>query len=371
VSEYLFNDKHKASMNFKRHKIFASGVHKNEAAPVWPPEKVIGVLAATKEYSPLKIPYTYRHPENSLPVLGYTDRSSVEMFEEHGRTYLTAQPADFAKEWIASLKKTGFDKVSIGLGKLGEIVHIGITDNPAVSGLGLAFEAADTVPPVFISEVEFESKDLSNLDEVFEVSWKWQLQSWMDDVSSLFQKLRDREIEMNGVDAADKFLPPYIIDFIKTPLLPEEDQANNGPVSVNPSFENDMSVEEKEELERLRAENALLLQKQVDAEALRVQGEIAAFCVDHAAVVTPRIKDTITAVLLDLHGALPRQFEVDGKKVEKTTFEALKELIAGAKPQLVFEDVATKAAAPDGTVIAGDSVFDVLKAQFEAVKAKG
>jgi hypothetical protein len=355
-------------MNFKRHKIFASGVHKNEAAPVWPPEKVLGVLAATKEHSPEKIPYTYRHPVNSLPVLGYTDRSSVELFEEHGRTFLTAQPADFAKEWIASLKKTGFDKVSIGLGKLGEIVHIGITDNPAVSGLGLAFEAADTVPPVFTSEVEFESKDLSNLDEVFEVSWKWQLQGWMDDVSSLFQKIRDREIETNGVEAADKFLPSYIMDFIKRPL-PQDEPVENGQVSVNPSFENDMSVEEKAELERLRGENAALLQRQADAEVLRVQGEIAAFCADHAAVVIPKIKDTITAVLLDLHGAQPRQFEVDGKTVEKTSFEALKELIAGAKPQLVFEDVATNAGAPAAAVVVGDPVVDVLTAQFEAAKA--
>lgn len=353
-------------MNFKRHKIFASGVHKNEAAPVWPPEKVKGVLAATKEHSPEKIPYTYRHPVNSLPVLGYTDRSSVELFEEHGRTYLTAQPADFAKEWIASLKKTGFDKVSIGLGKLGEIVHIGITDNPAVSGLGLAFEAADKVPSVFTEEVEFESKDLSSLDEVFEVSWKWQLESWMQDVASIFQKMRDKEIEANGLDVADQFLPAYVMDFIKRPLQKDDPFEDS---SVNPQFENDMSVEEKAELERLRGENALLLQKQVDAEALRVQGEIAAFCADHAAVVTPRVKDTITAVLLDLHGAQPRQFEVDGKKVEKTSFEAFKELIAGAKPQIVFKEVAKKDGAPDGTVPAGDLVMDTLRAQFEAVKA--
>ena len=355
-------------MNFKRHKIFASGVHKNEAAPVWPPEKVKGVLAATKEHSPEKIPYTYRHPVNSLPVLGYTDRSSVELFEEHGRTYLTAQPADFAKEWIASLKKTGFDKVSIGLGKLGEIVHIGITDNPAVSGLGLAFEAADKVPSVFTEEVEFASTELSNLDEVFEVSWKWQLENWMQDVASIFQRMRDKEIEVNGLDVADQFLPTYVMDFIKRPLPKDEPLEDS---SIKPQFENDMSVEEKAELERLRGENALLLQKQVDAEALRVQGEIAAFCADHAAVVTPRVKDTITAVLLDLHGAQPRQFEVDGKTVEKTSFEAFKELIAGAKPQIVFEEVAKKEGALDDTAPAGDPVMDALNAQFEAAKAKG
>jgi len=358
-------------MGFKRHKIFASGVHKSDVAPVWPAERVAGVLAATREHSPERIPYTYRHPENSLPVLGYTDRSSVELFEEHGRTYLTAQPADFAKEWIASLKRTGFDKVSIGLGKLGEIVHIGMTDSPAVSGLGLAFEASSKVPKVCVEEVEFEAAELSSLDEVFGVSWKWQLQSWMDDVSNLFQKLRDREIELNGVEAADKFLPSYVMDFIKRPLPPDEDQGDEGPVSDNPSFESGMSVEDKAELERLRGENAALLQRQAAEEALRVQGEIAGFCAQYPAVVTPRIIDTITAVLLDLHGAQPRQFAVEGMTVEKTSFEAFKELIAGAKPQIVFEEVATHGnAVPDEGGAAGvDPVITTLQAQFEAAKA--
>lgn len=357
-------------MNFKRHKIFASGVHKSEASPVWPPEKVVAVFEATKQHSPAKIPYTYRHPENALPVLGYTNRDSVQVFEEHGRTFLTAQPADFAKDWIESLKKTGFDKVSIGLGKLGEIVHIGITDNPAVSGLGVAFEATSTVPPVFTNEVEFDAKDLSSFDEVFEVSWKWQLENWMQDVASIFQKMRDKEIAANGLDVADQFLPSYLMDFIKRPL-PTDEPATD--VSVNPQFENDMSVEEKAELERLRAENAALVQKQADIETLKVQAEINAFCAEHPNVITPRVKDVIAAVLTDLHGAQPHQFEADGKTIEKTSYEALKELLSGAKPQVVFEQVATMAKAvtdpTDGKSL--DPVVDTLKAQFEAAKAKG
>ena len=359
--------------SFKRHRIFASGVHKNELDPVWPPERVQALFEATREHSPARIPYTYRHPENNLPVLGFTERESVQVLEEHGRTYLTAHPADFAKEWIASLKKSGFDRVSIGIGKLGEIVHIGITDNPAVSGLGLAFEAVDTVAPVFTSEVEFEAEELGVGEHLFEVSWKWPLGDWMQSVASIFQKMRDREIEISGADAAEAFLPSYVIDFLKKPL-PEEDLVpvvDGANMTDNQQFEADMSIEEKAELDRLRIENAALLQRQAEADKLKVQREITAFCDEHATVVTPKIRNVIAAVLSDLHGAQPRQFEVGGKTGDKTSYDALKELIAGSKPALVFEDVATKDNAPESEASAGDPVLDVLTAQFEAAKQTG
>jgi hypothetical protein len=354
-------------MDFKRHKIFASGVHKSKSSPVWPKEKVLGVFESTLANSPLKIPYTYRHPQNNLPVLGYADRESVQVFEEDGRTYLTAQPLDFAKEWIASLKTAGCDKVSIGLGKLGEIVHIGFTDNPAVSGLGAAFEASDNVPAVYTEEVEFEASDLGNPVEGFEVSWKWMLQGWMQDVAGLFQRMRDKEIEANGIEAADKFLPAYVMDFLRLDL-PADQQDNAVHDNNTNQFESDMTVEQQAELERLRTENATLLQQQSEAAAVLVQAEILGFCSEHRAVVTPKIKNQIVAILSDLHGAQPRQFEVDGAKVSKTSFDVLKELIAGSKPQLVFEEVATNENAAEGEAPAGDPVQAALTAQFEAAQ---
>lgn len=354
-------------MSYKRHRIFASGVHNNDKDPVWPPEKVQGVFDATKAHSPAQIPYTYRHPENSLPVLGYANRDSVEVFEEGGRTFITAQPADLAKEWIASLKKTGFDKVSVGLGRFNEIVHIGITDRPAVSGLGLAFEAKETVPPVFTREFEFDSEDLGGTESLFEVSWKWHLEQWMANVAALFQQMRDKEIEANGIDSADNFLPAYVMDFIKTPL-PKDLPIDQGE-PMNPQFESDMSVDEKAELERLRAENAELLNAKAIASREKVDAEILGFCAEHPAVITPKIKDVIVAVLKDLYGAQPRQFEVDGRSFETTSYDAMKELLAGAKPQLVFEEVATHAQAePAGGKTGADPVLQELKAQIDAAK---
>lgn len=360
-------------MSFKRHKIFASGYHEKAKNKVWPPEKVLGVLTATKLYSPDRIPYTYRHPKNNLPVLGYASRESIASFEADSRTFLTIEPVDFAREMLPGLKQAGLDKVSIGLGARGEIVHIGITDIPSVDGLGAAFEASDNIPAVYAEEVEFEATELGNPGEAFEVSWKWQLRGWMQDVASLFQKMRDREIEANGLDAAEKYLPAYVLDYLKMDLAPDEPVDDAGPITtdqlLNKTFEKtDMDAKKLAELERLRTENATLLLQQSNAETARVNAEIIGFCAEHPDVVTPKIRDQVVAILTDLHGAQPRQFEAGGKTVEKTSFDLIKELIAGAKPQIVFDDVATKDKAADSEEVAGDPVLEVLTAQFEAAK---
>ena len=161
-----------------------------------------------------------------------------------------------------------------------------------------------------------------------------------------------------------KFRPIIPIQY----SLPKDDPLDD-PLednSLNQQFESDMDVQEKAELERLRTENASLLQRQVGAEKLKVQGEITAFCAAHPTVITPKIKDVIAAVLADLHGAQPHQFEADGKTVEKTSYEALKELLAGAKPQLVFGEVATKARAGE-TGIPGNDQSEKLREEISAI----
>jgi hypothetical protein len=369
------NDSTTVHMPFKRHKIFASGVHKkdNPAQAVWTSDRVQGMYESSKVNSPAMIPYTFRHPENSLPVLGYADRDSLTVFEEGGRTYLSVVPKEMAKEFLGGLKATGFDKVSIGLGQKGEIVHIGFTDNPAVAGLGAAFEASKMVPPVYLEEVEFEAGDLGHeLRSAFEVSWKWQLQSWMDDVASLFQKIREQKIETDGIDVADKFLPSYVLDYLKRPL-PDDHNGNENDV-ITPTYEGDtpMTAEERARMERLEAENRTLLD-QAAAEQKRKRGEaVEQFCADHAAIVTPAIKPAVVAILTALQGIDGNlTFEADGKPVEKSPFEAMCDLIGGAKPAVVFEAVATNDNGPagDGNPSA-DQVQEALAAQFEAAKAK-
>ena len=342
---------------------------------VWPAERVKQVYESTRANSPKRIPYTFRHPENNLPVFGHADRDSVEIFEEGGRTYITAKPAEMAAEWLAVLKKNGIDKVSVGLGKLGEVVHIGFTDSPAVSGLGAAFEASGgvVVPPVYLEEVEFEADDLG-LTATFDVPWKWALQGWMSDVASLFQRLRDREIEEKGLDAADQYIPTYIIDYLKMPLPPDPPESVQGDgqdiaVPQQTYEETPMTGAEKAELERLQAENTRLLGLHAELATNKRQERITAFCADHANIVTPAVRPQIEALLAALDGVeSPVTFEANGASVEKSAFDLFCDLVAGAKPAVVFSEVATHAGAPAGQQFEADPVKQELRAQCEAVK---
>ena len=338
---------------FKRHKIFKSGVHNPaKGKKVWPQDDVKDLLAQTKEHSPELIPYTFRHPKNNLPVFGFARRDEIEGAEENGEFILTAQPTEFARPWIDALKQLGTDMVSVGIGKLGEIVHIGFTDSPGVDGLGAAFEAEKDslrqVPVAAVEEVEFEAADLDNPAEtLFEVNWKWRLQNWMQDAAGIFKRLRDREIEANGVEAADKLIPDYMIDFLKEPL-PEDETGEEKPEPVN-LFEADMDEKERQELEQLKEDNKELkrkndelLQKESVAEQARIDAEIEGFCSEHATIVVPKIKPQVKAILKDLYDTEPQQFEAgDGKTVEKSSYDLMKEIIEGGKVQFVFEEVAT------------------------------
>jgi len=330
--------------------IFKTGVHKQEVDPVWTVEKVRRVFEQTKKLSPLKIPYTHRHPVNSLPVYGFTDRESLRFFERDGSAYIDAQPTQFADDFIPALKRTGFDKVSIGLGKEDQIIHIGLTDKPAVDGLGLAFESSGGA----VREVEFTATDLGVV-KAFEVK-KWDLQYWIDDVADLFRRFREKLIADGGVEEADKYLPFHIVEGLKNELPNDEVNGENKNFE-SPDNENieTMTEAEKKEQERLKQENEELrrknqeyLEAQKKAHEEYVKAEVRGFCEKHANVVTPKVRDEVEAILLDLYGAKARTFERDGKSEEKSSYDAFKELIASAKPAIIFEDVATKRRAGEG-----------------------
>lgn len=339
-------------MSFKRHKIFASGVHRknNPEEAVWPAERVHKLFERTQKFSPALIPYTYRHPENGLPVLGWAEKSSVQLAEESGKTYLSAVPKELAVEFMQGLKDVGYDQVSIGLGKMGEIVHIGITDKErtAVAGLGPVFERSETVPAVYAEEVTFEAADLGGgLDSSFEVSWKWQLQSWMSDVASLFQRMRDQKIETDGLEAADKFLPSYVVDFLKRDL-PADDRQAEPEALLNYESDGDMTAEQKAEFDRLKAFEQEQLQKAAGVLVQSRKDAVTRFCADHVEIVTDKIKPQVEALLAALQLVEePATFEAAGETVSKSAFELGCELIAGMPKAVSFErDVAGTGSGP-------------------------
>lgn len=365
----------KPVLPYKRHKIFASGVHRkdNPDDAVWPAERVNALFERSKELSPAQIPYTYRHPENGLPVLGWADKESLEVVEEGGRMFLTVVPKELAVEFMQGLKDVGYDQVSIGIGQKGEIVHIGVTDKErtAVSGLGPVFERSESILPVYVEEVTFEASELGGgLDSSFEVSWKWHLQSWMSDVASLFQRMREQKIEADGLEAADKFLPSYVMDFLKMDLPADEPVKAESALSTFES--DDMTDEQKREFERLQAFEAEQLQKAAAELVESRKAAVMQFCADHPEQVTDKIRPQVVALLTALQQVEAQAtFESGGAQVSKSAFELGCEVLAGMPKAVSFErDVAGGGGPGAEAVSVDEKAAAQLKAQFEAVKGK-
>jgi len=357
---------------FRRHKIFRSGIHRNEGEQVWPPDRVRGVLDATRRLSPALIPYTLLHPENSLPIYGFARKEDIQGEElPDGGYALTSVLHKFAEEAIPALEAQGLTQVSIGLGKDDEIVHVGFVPKPAVSGLGTVFSEAP-VPCSSAVEVVFEAVDLDRpVAAAFAYSeTRWHIGYALRQIGEWLAGVREREIEAKGIEAADKFVPTYMIDFLKTPLPEEEPAPEAGavpsvafaasPASTIIPDNNAMDEETKQRLAALEAENAALrtsnaeaLQRAADLEAATRKAEVTGFLDTIADRVPPSQRDVVESILLDLQSAKPRSFAAaDGTTQERSSYEAFKTLLSGAAPVVIFAEVATAANAPVGD--AGD-----------------
>lgn len=371
VPGLVFTTQILSSMLYKRHRIFASGVHRkaDPAQAVWPAERVRATFEASKQHSPALIPYTFRHPKNGLPVLGYASRETLELHEDGGKTYLSVVPKELASDFMTGLKSAGFDQVSVGLGKMGEVVHIGVTDASltAVDGLGPVFEAdsVQSVPAVFVDEVVFEADALGGgIESSFEVSWKWELKNWMRNVADLFQSMRDQKIDSEGLDAADRFLPSYVVDMLKRELPQDEP-------GTAAAFEGDgLSTAERQELDRLRAGEAQRIADAAAAVQASRLASIETFCTDHAEIVTPKIKPVIVALLGALQEAPDSMtFERDGASV--SMFDLGCQLLAKLPAQVSFEQDVASGAGPDRSdsdPSGHDPVTDALAAQYAAAR---
>ena len=293
---------------------------------MWPPDRVRGVLDATRRLSPALIPYTLLHPENSLPIYGFARKEDIQGEElPDGGYALTSVLHKFAEEAIPALEAQGLTQVSIGLGKDDEIVHVGFVPKPAVSGLGTVFSEAP-VPCSSAVEVVFEAVDLDRpVEAAFAYSeMRWHIGYALRQIGEWLAGVREREIEVKGIEAADKFVPTYMIDFLKQPLPEEEPAAEAGTVpsvafAASPASttitDNTMDEETRQRLAALEAENAALrtsnaeaLQRAAALEAETRRAEVTGFLDTIADRVPPSQRDIVEGILLDLQSAKPRSF---------------------------------------------------------------
>ena len=233
-------------------KLFVSGTHRTpHPKKVWTAEDVDAVFAASLLGSPEMIPVVIGHPANDLPVVGLLARSAlVRQGEGDKRVILIDDSsAQFSSEAVETYRAAGYSKVSVKI-KMPEMVirHVGLVTEAAVAELNSAsFGEGDQ--PGFEYAV-FEAEALFGRDEYR-----------MPYVGGLFRKVREFMIEKFGLDAADKVLPSYEIDYLIPPA--ETDSPDRAQCAVTASFstttnQKAMTEAEKQEMARLTAENARL-----------------------------------------------------------------------------------------------------------------
>jgi len=341
---------------FGRHLIFRSGVHTKAAGEtVWPPDRVRGVLDVTRRLSPAQIPYTLLHPTDNLPIFGYADRDSLQLHEiADGTVTLSIMPSSFANQAIPALKAGGLDKVSIGLGENDEVVHIGIVPKPAVDGLGNIFSSSDQAT-ASSAEVVFSSADLDNpVRSAFSSLMRMRIGWIFQDLAQWMQGLRDRTIEAKGVDAADKEVPTYLIDSLKT-TLPDDDP-NSGDLAngfSTTSTKDDMGKDKeiadlKAAAEVLKSQRDTALGRASELETAEKSREIKVFLDGITNRVPPSMRDMVEGILSDLQGLKPRTFAAaDGQTAERTSFDVFKDILSAAKPVVTFGEAATRERSAD------------------------
>lgn len=323
---------------YREHPIFRGGLHRkaNPAEAIWPNARVEKVFENSIKYSPDKIDYVFRH--EGYPVFGHALKSSLHKYEKDGFVHIGMTPAVMADSFIDGLKGIGMDQLSVELGLNGEILRVGITDDAAVAGM--TFEASKTTDAEAAETVVFSASDLDGgLAVAFESSWRWPLQHAFLALKNRLTKDREKKIETDGIDAADKENPQWEIDALDVQLPDEPVQPD---VALSTFESDDMTEAQRKEFERLQKFEQDQLKKAADdLEASRKQA-VTQFCTDHAEIVTDKVKPQIVALLTALQQVeAPATFEADGKPVEKSAFELGCDLIASWPKAVSFErDVA-------------------------------
>jgi len=117
--------------------VFWNGTHKNRGKKKeWTGDDVRTIFQNTLAQAEDRIPFTIDHPDNDLPVIGWTSKDKLTLLEEGDRVTIQAEPTEFSEAVLDAVKSSGRKKVSVALrGSDLSIRHIGLVEKPAVTDL--------------------------------------------------------------------------------------------------------------------------------------------------------------------------------------------------------------------------------------------
>ncbi|GAB4287284.1 MAG: hypothetical protein Kow0098_03590 [Ignavibacteriaceae bacterium] len=289
------------------------------------PEDLDKILEATQQYNYQddEFPLVVGHPKTDSPAYGYVKKNAVK--KEGELLVAEADEKNLVKEFVEWFKKKLYKNVSVKLRPDLSIAHIGFlgANPPAVTGL----------PPVSFSDAA----------EGIEISFaEYEITPWYYRVlGTILRRIKNYIIQKEGSEEAEKLLPEYeLTDLMTPPKI--YDKKNTGAAAFSEN-NNQLSEEEMNELEKLKAEKEQL-QKQLqdeqkkakqyqdkltETELKTITADVLAFCesVDVKRKIKDGEKQTVVNLLVNLKQRGPIEFSESGETKTIDPVEFVKSLI--------------------------------------------
>lgn len=337
-------------------RIFAPGVHRSSAGEqlTFSAEDVAGIVAA---YDPKlhHAPLVRGHPAHDAPALGWVDRLAVA---DDGQ--LAAEFGDVDPGIKADVDAGRFRFVSSAFYRPGDasnptpgkwyLRHVGVLGamSPSVKGLGRAAFADDGSAAV---AVEFGERPRLLADALTRIGWAFQA------IAAGMRGNRERIIEAQGVEEADKTAPSYQIDQLTEAAaelrgLARGVEGETRPALFSDPDTSDTTTEEvpvtdaelQAEIARLKAENERLAKADAKRAADAAHAANVAFCEQLVATAKlPQGHAATVVSLLDHLGPVKPETPVTFADAAGAAIQpdaALRNLLSGLAPKVAFGELA-------------------------------
>lgn len=333
----------------KPFEIFRSGSHTtSKGQPLTFAETDIADIVASYDPALHEAPIVIGHPKQDAPAWGW-----VGSLSRKGGV-IVAEPKQVDVTFAEMVEAGRFKKVSASLyspnqagnptpGKY-HLRHVGFlgAEPPAIKGL---------------AAIEFSGEEADTIIEISFSEWR---QSWaIETIARVFRSLRDRLIETDGVEAADKVISDYELEQLTQTAAEIRTEDRPASTAVQPLFsetsesENTTMTTDAERKAELDAREAAIVareQENAQREATFSEGQRAARTAEDKAFVEAIItagrlpvglKEEATALFCELDDGETLTFSEAGADVTKSPRAAFRDLLEKLPVPVVTGELAT------------------------------
>lgn len=321
-------------------------------------EFVANALKATKnfKYQNDEIPIVVGHPKEDAPAWGWAKKGNV-LVDDRDHLQVELSEEDFHPSFLKQLKQKMYKTISAAFREDGSLKHIAFlgAQPPAVTDLDpVSFSEEENDMVLEFSEFKIKEEDNETVIEFAE----YEVTPWpFTSIKRIFRNLKNYFIDELGQERADKILPEYELEgsgekprLIKT--------SNTDYFSENEISTQNLSEEQMNELEKLKAENEELKNQNSDLstklneasttlsqkEKNEKLNEAMAFCESDEVErkIPPALRSKVAHLLADIDNSKVIEFSEGETKVEVNPVDLIKDLIKMLPDSIEFSEFATK-----------------------------